>query len=91
MRVNQNFILRQIADEYLLIPVGPAAQKVKGMISLSESGYLLHQKLQESCTREDLVRVLLAEYDVEEEVASADVDAFLDRMRRIGMLEEVET
>lgn len=91
MRVNQNFILRRIADEYLLVPVGEAAQKVKGLISISESGYLLYQKLQKGCTREELIRVLLAEYDVSEAVAGEDVDAFLAKIQQLGMLEEAES
>lgn len=91
MRVNQSFILRQIADEYLLVPVGEAAQRVKGLISLSESGYLLYQRLQKGCTRDELIGELLAEYDVSPETAGEDVDAFLAKMRQIGMLEEAET
>lgn len=89
MRASDNFILRQIADEYLLIPVGEAALKMNGMVRLSESGYLLFQKLQESCTRDDLVRTLLREYDVSESAAGADVDAFLASMQRLDMLEEM--
>lgn len=88
VRVNPNFILRQIADEYLLIPVGEAAQKVKGLISLTESGYLLYQSLQNSATKEELVALLLREYEVSEAVARGDVDAFLGKMKYIGLLEE---
>lgn len=90
MRVNPNFILRQIADEYLLIPVGEAAQKIKGLISLTESGYLLYQSLQNGAKKEELVDLLLQEYEVSETVACADVDAFLGKMRFLGLLEELE-
>lgn len=88
MKVGNDYIFRQVAEEYLLIPVGEAALKVKGLIGLSESGSLLYQKLQSGCTREDLITALLAEYDVSAEVAAADVDAFLNQMRRLGMLME---
>ena len=87
MKVNKNFILRQVADEYLLIPVGEAALKISGMISLSESGYLLYQKLQSECDMDGLVRALMDEYEVEEAVAREDVEAFLAKMCELGMLE----
>lgn len=89
MKVSKNFILRNIADEHLLLPTGEAALTTRGLIALSESGCLLYKKLQEDCSRDDLVRALCAEYDVMEEVARVDVDAFLDQMRQLNMLVEV--
>ena len=88
MKASNQFILRKIAQEQLLIPVGEAAIQVRGLIALSESGGLLFEKLQGGCTREDLIRTLTAEYDVSEETATEDTDAFLDQMRQLKILEE---
>lgn len=88
MKAKQTFILRQIVDEYLLIPVGAAAQKINGLIGLSESGALLFRRLQTDCTAEELVALLLKEYDVSAGTAEADVADFLKQMRRLGILEE---
>ena len=88
MKVKNNYIFRNIADEHLLIPTGEAAISVKGLIALSESGSLLYQKLKSECSREDLIAALTGEYDVSEAVAAEDVDAFLDQMRQLNMLVE---
>lgn len=88
MKASNQFILRKIAQEQLLIPVGEAAIQVRGLIALSESGGLLFEKLQGGCTREDLIRTLTAEYDVSEETAAEDTDVFLDQMRQLKILEE---
>ena len=88
MKINNDFVLRQVADEYLLIPVGEAALRISGMISLTESGYLLYQQLQTGSDREGLIRVLLDTYEVEAAEAAADVDAFLGKLRKLQMLEE---
>lgn len=88
MKVRDNFILRTIAQEQLLIPTGEAALSVKGLIALSESGSFLYQKLQNECTREDLISALTQEYDVPVPVAGEDIDAFLDQMRQLDMLVE---
>lgn len=88
MRVKNNYIFRNIADEHLLIPTGEAALSAKGLIALTESGCLLYQKLQEECSKEDLIAALTAEYDVSEAVAAEDIDAFLDQMRQLDMLVE---
>ena len=88
MKVRNDFILRSIADDNLLIPTGEAALSIKGLIALSESGALLFQKLQAGCTKEDLLAAMLEEYDVSAEEAASDIDAFLNRMRELNMLVE---
>ena len=88
MKVSDQFILRQIAGENILIPVGEAAISVKGLIALSESGALLYERLKTDCTREELIAALTAEYAVSEAEAARDTDAFLDQMRSLHMLTE---
>ena len=68
LKATSEVVLREIAGENLLIPVGQTALKIHGMITLSESGLLLWNRLQEECTEEDLVNALLAEYQVDREV-----------------------
>lgn len=88
MKVSDQFILRHIADEHLLIPAGEAAISVKGLIALSESGLLLYEKLKDECSEVDLVAALTAEYDVSEAVAAQDVKAFLAQLRELKILVE---
>ena len=88
MKIKQGFVAREIAGEYILIPVGETAMQVRGMISLSESGYLIYQKLQQDCEKVDLIRAVLNEYEVEQSVAEAEVEAFLDQLRQLNLLIE---
>lgn len=88
MKANDQFILRTIAGERLLIPVGEAALSVKGMIALSESGVLIYEKLKCGCTKDELIAALTSEYEVSEEEAARDTDTFLDQMRQLNMLVE---
>lgn len=88
MRISDQFILRNVADEYLLIPVGAAALSLNGLIAMSESGALLFEKLKNGCTGEELVAALRAEYEVTEQVAREDIKAFLAQMRELRILVE---
>ena len=87
MRASKELILREIAGEHILIPVGTAALKIHGMISLSESAAFLFGKLSNDCTEEELIDALLAEYDVDRDTAIADVHDFVEQMVRVGILE----
>ena len=87
MRVSKDLILREVAGEYILIPVGKAALEIHGMINLSESAVLLWKKLQEDCSEEELVQALLVEYDIDRETAAADVRELIEQMQKIGVIE----
>ena len=88
MKATREVVLREIAGENLLIPVGQTALKIHGMITLSESGLLLWKRLQTECTEDELVEALLTEYQVDRETAAADVKAFIRQMQEVGILEE---
>ena len=89
MKISEQFILRKIAQEWLLIPVGEAAIRVPGLIALSESGGMLYEMLQSGAAREDLIRALTEQYDVSAADAARDTDEFLEQMRQLKILEEV--
>ena len=94
IKASEDMMMREIAGEYILVPVGAMALKVHGLISLNESGALIWKRLQRECTEKDLVEAILAEYSVDKEVAEDDVRIFVHKMRKIGILiettEEIE-
>lgn len=85
MRVSQNFVLREIAGDILLIPVGQT--ELRGMIQLDPLSRLIYQAAQAGREPEEILRQILAEYEVEEGRAREDLDAALTKMREIGILE----
>lgn len=88
MKVSENLILRQIAGENILIPVGTGALTIHGMITLSDSGLMLWQRLQKDATEEELLALILEEYEVDEATAREDVQSFLNSLRNAGFLIE---
>lgn len=90
MKVTGQVIQRNIAGENLLIPVGETALKIHGMVTLTESGLLLWDRLQTECSEDDLVGVILGEYDIDEDTARADVKEFLGKLEKLGVLEKGE-
>ena len=87
MKINDNFVLREIAGEYIIIPVGSTALKFNGLITVNEVGVLLWNMLQKEVSLEELVQGVLAEYDVQEDVAREDIKEFLDKLVEGGILD----
>ncbi len=88
MRASPDFIRREIAGEYLLVPTGPAAARINGLVTLNELGDFIFRKLADEQTEQSLLRAIVSEYDVDEETARADLQEFLSQMRQIGALDE---
>lgn len=86
MQIKKEFVLREIAGDYIIIPTGSTALEFNGLITVNEVGVLLWKMLQEDVTLEQLVRGVTAEYDVEEAVAKEDILEFLDSLVKGGVL-----
>ncbi len=86
MKIDSELVIRKIAGETILIPVGKAAQISNGLISITESGELLVRKLMDGCELEDLVDCLMDEYEVDRDRAEQDVQAFVEKLRERGLL-----
>ena len=86
MKVSKEFVLREIAGDYIIIPTGKAVLEFNGLITVNEVGVSLWKMLQEEATYEELVKGILDEYDVEESVAREDIQEFLDRLSKGGII-----
>ena len=86
MRVEKEFVLREIAGDYIIIPTGKTVLEFNGLVTVNEVGVLLWKMLQEEVTFEDLVKGVLAEYDVDEDTARADIQEFLDKLTENNIL-----
>ena len=87
MKISQNFILREIAGEYVIVPTGEAAYEFQGLITVNETGAFLWEKLQkDEQTEESLVKVLCEEYETDQTQAEQDVAEFIQRLRQQNIL-----
>lgn len=87
MKLNSNFVLRQVADTWVVLPVGQASVDFNGMMTLNESGAILWKALEQGGGADELADALCAEYAVERAVALADVEEFLAKLERAGCLD----
>lgn len=86
MKIQYEFVKREVAGENFLVPIGEAAKKFTGMFAMNEVGAFIWDNLPEAEDDEAIVKKLLEEYDVVPETAAADAKAFLDKLREMGIL-----
>ena len=88
MKTKPDYVLRTIADEHLVVPIGAESDRLHGIITLTSSGAYLWSLLSTDQTEETLTAALLDKYDVDEPTALAATRSFLSDLRSIGCIEE---
>ena len=88
MKIKKDFMLREVAGYYVVVPIGEGALNFNGVINLNESGAFLWKTMEKEVSESDMVAALLSEYDVDEARAKADVAAFIEKMRQGNLLDE---
>ena len=88
MRIEKEFILREIAGDYVIVPTGKTALEFNGLITVNELGAFIWKKMQQDISEDNLVSAILDEYEVQEEPARNDVKEFLGKLEENNILKE---
>ena len=88
MKRSASFLLREVAGKQVVVPLGEAAVRFQGMLTLNATGVYLWQLLEQEQTEETLQHSVCDRYDVDAETARKDIVAFLEKLRAVGALTE---
>jgi hypothetical protein len=87
-QVSSGYVVRQIADDFLLIPVKMQEKGESQLAIMNETGKFLWEQLQEGRTMEELIRAMTEAYQVSEKDAVADIIDFLNNLKERKLLQE---
>ena len=87
MKIREGFILKSVAGKNIVVSVG-AEVNFNGMLTINDTGVFFWELLQNEITKGEMLKKITAEYDIDEETASRDIDSFTEKLRSSGILEE---
>lgn len=87
MKIKSGFMLREIAGQWVVVPLGARVVEFNSIMTLTESGALLWRLMENGANEEEMIGALMAEYVVEEELATKDVHSFVDSVKDKGLCE----
>ena len=89
MKVKNGLQLQQVCDEYIIIPAGEENMDFSQIISLNPTAAYLWENIaeREEFTIDEMVQLLLDEYEVEEDIAREDCKLIAERWAEMGLLE----
>lgn len=88
MKINEEYMLRNIAGDRVIVPTGEASRYFNGLITLNGVGAFIWENVEKAGSREKLINMVLEHYEVDEETAGKDVNGFLDMLKQYDILLE---
>lgn len=90
MQIKKDFTIQKVGtSSYVAVAVGETSKTFHGMIRLNETGaFLWKQMAERDMTEEELADALLSEYEVDREVAAADVHRIVELLSGSGVFVE---
>ena len=90
MKIKEGFEIQNVCGEYIIVPAGVENVDYSRIISLNETAVYLWESVatKEAFTTDDLVELLLEEYEVEESVAREDCELIIERWKEMELVEE---
>ncbi len=86
-RIKAKYIMREIAGEFLAIPLGAGEGNTSQIVILNPVSKLLWEELQKDITLTELVDKVTSSFDVSREEAEKDTKEFLFELLQLGFFE----
>ena len=87
MKIKNGFVVREVGGKSVAVATGALSREFHGMITLNQTGKFLFDAMKEETDESTLVEKLTSEYDVDVKTATDAVQAFVETLRKEGILE----
>jgi hypothetical protein len=85
---SDHVVTRKIADETILIPISGNLANMQRIFTVNEIGAAICGLMDGKRTLDEIRRVLLDEFDVEQDRLNADIRDFVERLKEAGLISE---
>lgn len=87
MKIKEGFMLRSVAENYVVVPVGKASLEFKGLINLNQVGAFIWKCLENETTAIEVIDKVVNEYGIDKELAEKDVHSFINKLVEAKLLD----
>lgn len=86
MKIKKKMMLRSIAGEYVLVPVGESAGEYKGMFMLTETGAYMYSIIEKADSALDLAKMTSEEFDGDFDEILSDANEFINKLKEYDII-----
>ena len=88
MKLQGEYVVRQVADNIVVIPIGETALQMNGMILLNDVSKVIWEALAQETTIDEILTAVTDAFEVSQDQAREDILEFIEKLRNLQMLEE---
>lgn len=85
MPISNNFMLKQLGDEYMIIPLSSTNVNVSRVLNINETGAFIFRCLESNDDIDVIISKMKKEYEIEEVALKSDIVEFIDRLKELGI------
>ena len=81
-----SYVLRQIAGEYLAVPISNEAGDDANIVILNPVSQIIWGKLENGATFDEILDEVMKEFNVEKDEVTKDINEFLEGLKQANLL-----
>ncbi len=86
MKILKKVIVRTIAGDTMLVPIGETIEEYNGLFTLSPSAAFIFDCIQQGMEEPEILKSILNEFEVDEDTARNDMTDFISALREYGIV-----
>lgn len=86
MKKIKHFVMKKIAEDYVLIPCRETAEEMGDVITLSETAAYIYQLVGQCDTMEEIVRKVSSYYEIDADSIRQDITDTLHQLADAGLI-----
>ena len=83
MKIKDEYVLERIADKWVVVSANAGSLNFNKIISFNDTAAFLWQRIEDGNQRDELIKSLMEEYDIDITKAKEDVDKFIDELNSL--------
>ena len=87
MLLKKGYVLRNIADQYIVVPVGERVNDLHGMLVLNKTAAFLWDLMESEQPFGFIVNELTSKYDISPDDAKKEIQEFIEQLKEYNLLE----
>ena len=88
MKIQENYVMREVAGQAIVIAIGEESERFKGMINLNRTGRDVWLYMEKGLDSDEIAKKISEKYEVDLNVAKHDIESMIDRDYKAGVLEK---
>lgn len=90
MKLKYEFVVNQVADQMVAVPVGDGMENFNGFVKMNDIGAEIFEILKEDVTLEEIVEIMLKKHpEATKEEAIETVAEFTEQLKKEGIVDWV--